>query len=69
MLPIEQPFTNQPEAQEFIMSRINGDKSRFHRVRKQRIAQRQRNRELLKNMASQPKPASSTGSQPKTVSA
>jgi len=51
------------------MSRINGDKSRFHRVRKQRIAQRQRNRELLKNMASQPKPASSTGSQPKTVSA
>jgi hypothetical protein len=29
------------------MSSINGDKSRFNRVRKQRIFQRQRNRDLV----------------------
>jgi hypothetical protein len=29
------------------MSSINGDKSRFNRVRKQRISQRQRNRILV----------------------
>jgi hypothetical protein len=29
------------------MSSINGDKSRFNRVRKQRISQRQRNRVLV----------------------
>jgi len=52
------------------MSGINGDKSRFNRVRKQRIAQRQRNRELLKNMTEQPKPAPTpSGSKPKTVPA
>ncbi len=28
------------------MSKINGDKSRFHRIRKQRIHQRIRNQEL-----------------------
>ena len=28
------------------MSKINGDKSRFHRIRKQRIHQRRRNQEL-----------------------
>lgn len=50
------------------MSGINGDKSRFNRVRKQRIAQRQRNRELLKNMPAQPKPASApSGAPPKSV--
>lgn len=30
------------------MSALNGDKSRFHRERKQKIARRQRTRELLK---------------------
>jgi hypothetical protein len=37
------------------MSGINGDKSRFHRERKQKIAKRNRNRKLLKNMTEQPK--------------
>jgi hypothetical protein len=51
------------------MSRINGDKARFNRVRKQRVALRQRTRELLKNMTSPPKTAAAAaGSQPKTVS-
>jgi hypothetical protein len=39
------------------MSGINGDKARFHRERKQRIAKRNRNRELLKSLIEQPKPA------------
>jgi len=52
--PAEQPFTNLPE-QECIMSRINGDKSRFNRVRKQNIAKRMRNRALLKNAVAQGK--------------
>jgi len=30
------------------MSSMNGDKSRFHRERKQKLARRKRNRELLK---------------------
>jgi hypothetical protein len=33
------------------MSAINGDKSRFNRVRKQKIARRLRNRQLLKGEA------------------
>jgi len=41
-----QPFY-QPEYQEFIMSSRNGDRSRFHRVRKQKIARRKRTHELL----------------------
>ena len=32
------------------MSGINGDKSRFNRERKQKIARRLRNRELLSNV-------------------
>ena len=32
------------------MSRVNGDKSRFNRVRKQNAAKRMRNRELLKSI-------------------
>jgi hypothetical protein len=52
------------------MSGINGDKSRFHRERKQKIARRKRNRERLNSLAGQPKPvAGSSGLQPKTVSA
>ena len=41
------------------MSGINGDKARFHRLRKQKLARRQRNHEMLKNMAAPPKPAAS----------
>jgi len=33
------------------MSGINGDKSRFNRLRKQKIARRLRNHKMLKNMA------------------
>ena len=46
------------------MSRINGDKARFNRLRKQKIARRLRKNEMLKNLsaakpaAAQPKPAS-----------
>jgi hypothetical protein len=42
------------------MSGINGDKSRFHRERKQKIARRQRNRELLKGLAQRKSAASSS---------
>jgi hypothetical protein len=52
------------------MSAINGDKSRFHRQRKQKIARRKRSRELLEKLAAQPGPgAGSSGSKPKAVSA
>jgi hypothetical protein len=33
------------------MSRVNGDKSRFNRQRKQKIARRARTKELLKGLA------------------
>jgi len=47
------------------MSAINGDKSRFHRKRKQRIEQRRRTRELVKNLAEPRKsPAVPSGSAP-----
>jgi hypothetical protein len=49
-------FVNLPERQEFNMSRVNGDKSRFNRVRKQNAAKRARNRKLLKNAELQAKP-------------
>ena len=39
------------------MSARNGDKSRFHRERKQKIARRQHTRELMKAAAAQPKMA------------
>ena len=39
------------------MSGVNGDKSRFHRERKQKIARRKRNRELLYHAATKDKPA------------
>ncbi|HKH99125.1 MAG TPA: hypothetical protein VJ999_08455 [Candidatus Sulfotelmatobacter sp.] len=38
------------------MSALNGDKSRFNRERKQKIARRKRNRDLLTRAATQPKP-------------
>lgn len=52
------------------MSGINGDKSRFHRERKQKIARRMRNRGLMKRLTEASKastPESST--KPKAVSA
>jgi hypothetical protein len=35
------------------MSAINGDKARFNRIRKQKIARRKRNQEMLKAAATQ----------------
>jgi hypothetical protein len=43
------------------MSALNGDKSRFNRERKQKIARRKRNRELLYHAATKDKPADATG--------
>jgi hypothetical protein len=52
------------------MSAINGDKSRFHRERKEKIARRARNRKRFKDLTPQPKSAASAaGSTSKVVSA
>jgi hypothetical protein len=52
------------------MSGINGDKSRFHRERKQKIAKRNRNRELMNRLTEAHKLATpASGSKPKTMSA
>jgi hypothetical protein len=37
------------------MSAVNGDKSRFHRERKQKLARRKRTRELLNQSAIKPR--------------
>ena len=50
------------------MSGVNGDKSRFHRVRKQKLARRIRNRKLLQTLAKQSKPAAESGSKPEAAS-
>jgi hypothetical protein len=51
------------------MSGINGDKSRFHRERKQNIARRIRSRKLLQTLAKQRKPvAAESGSKPEAAS-
>jgi hypothetical protein len=42
------------------MSALNGDKSRFNRVRKQKIARRKRNRKLLNPPAAENKPTHAT---------
>lgn len=42
------------------MSGINGDKSRFNRIRRQKLARRIRNREMFKNASLQGKPALSS---------
>ena len=39
------------------MSGVNGDKARFNRMRRQKLARRIRNRELLKNAGPQGKAA------------
>jgi hypothetical protein len=49
------------------MSRVNGDKSRFNRVRRQNAAKRLRNRELLAKLVAQSKPAAAAA--PKAVKA
>ncbi len=49
------------------MSGINGDKSRFHRERKQKLARRIRNRKLFENQPAAPKSAVPTSTaKPKT---
>ena len=52
------------------MSGVNGDKSRFNRVRKQKLARRIRNRKLFSQGATQAKPApAAAGSERKPVGA
>jgi hypothetical protein len=52
------------------MSAWNGDKSRFNRERKQKIAKRKRIRELLHRAGTASKPvAGSVGAKPRTVTA
>jgi hypothetical protein len=52
------------------MSALNGDKSRFHRIRKQKIARRKRNREMLMRAATQTRPVESpAATRPGSVSA
>jgi hypothetical protein len=52
------------------MSAHNGDKSRFHRERKQKIARRQRTRELLKRKGAAHKSVDvSVRAKPRSVSA
>lgn len=41
------------------MSGINGDKARFNRLRRQKIARRLRNQAMLKEMAASAKPKAS----------
>ena len=51
------------------MSGRNGDKSRFHRERKQKIARRDRNREMIKRLAETHQPTTpATDSKLKAVS-
>lgn len=52
------------------MSAVNGDKSRFHRERKQKLARRKRNRELLHTAAAKLKSTTAAGSaKPRSVPA
>ncbi len=52
------------------MSARDGDKSRFNRERKQKIARRKRTQELLQRAAKERKPADTTvRAQPRSVSA
>jgi hypothetical protein len=52
------------------MSARNGDRSRFHRERKQKIARRKRTHELLEHTTKAPKPGEiSSRVQPRSVSA
>lgn len=52
------------------MSALNGDKSRYNRARKQKIARRQRTRELrMRGFAAEPKSVNALPHMPRTVSA
>lgn len=51
------------------MSRKNGDKSRYHRERKQKIARRKRNREVLLTAEPHKSATARSGSKPKAVRA
>jgi hypothetical protein len=68
-VPVEQRFINPPEWQEFMMSKINGDKARFNRVRKQNAAKRKRNREMLEQLTSAKAGAAASVKETKVVSA
>jgi hypothetical protein len=46
------------------MSGVNGDKSRFNRLRKQKLARRIRNREMFKNATVQAKPMAAVTKKP-----
>jgi hypothetical protein len=46
------------------MSRVNGDKSRYNRIRRQNAAKRMRNRELLKSLVAQGKPVVAAEAKP-----
>ena len=50
------------------MSALNGDKSRFNRMRKQKLARRKRTRELV-NLAAQKRGAADTQTKTKTGAA
>jgi hypothetical protein len=65
---VEVSHTQSPK-QEIDMSALNGDKSRYHRERKQKIARRTRTRELLKHTDPRPKSAGLTGDRTGPVSA
>lgn len=49
------------------MSGVNGDKSRFHRERKQKIARRNRNRELMQQLSEKQKPTAAASASKATV--
>jgi len=52
------------------MSALNGDKARFNRIRKQKIARRKRKHEILNPAAVQPKaPNTPAATAPRTVPA
>ena len=54
---------------ESIMSAMNGDRSRFHRVRKQKIARRMRDREMMNDIEKQRKLSTAlSGAKPKPES-
>jgi hypothetical protein len=69
-IAVARTFSSNPLDRSPSMSGINGDKSRFNRERKQKIARRKRNRERLNSLAGQHKPVVGTsGPQTKTVTA
>jgi hypothetical protein len=68
LLP-EHPLVSPAPATGALMSALNGDKSRFHRERKQKIARRQRIREMLKREAMERKSVDVSARKPRQMSA